>query len=503
MNLSGNLSGNLARIIEQHPADNVALISRGRATTYGTLREQVASLRGALRDQGVMPGDAVVLLCGNSRYFVVSYLAVLGVGAVAVPLNHTSPAPEIEHEIMAVKASVVILEPSAISAWRAMPVNVVASVRFVLATEGHDLAGVHTVDEYLSHTPAPIVDVAPDAPAVYIFTSGTAGSPKAAVLTHRNLLANIEQVGAVEELRSSDVFYGVLPLFHIFGLNVVLGTALAAGACVVLVQRFDPVTAVETFRERGVTVVPGAPGMWVALAQLPGLTAADFAGVRLALTGASKMPEDVAIAMRDKFNVLVQEGYGLTEASPVVTTSIGAQWRPGSIGVPLKGIEIRLVDEDGSDAREGDSGELWVRGENVFVGYLDDKEATDRVLTSDGWLRTGDIATVDDDGRLYLVDRAKDLIIVSGFNVYPAEVEAAIATHPGVAEVAVVGTPHPHTGESVRAYVVQKPGVHLDEDVLIEYCRTKVARYKCPSKILFVDQLPHNFTGKLQRFALR
>lgn len=243
--------------------------------------------------------------------------------------------------------------------------------------------------------------------------------------------------------------------------------------------------------------------MWVALAQTPGVTAADFASVRLALTGASKMPEDVAVAIRDKFNVLVQEGYGLTEASPVVTTSIGAEWKPGSIGVPLAGIEIRLVDEDGSDTREGDSGELWVRGENVFAGYLNDKEATDRVLTADGWLRTGDIATVDDDGRLYLVDRAKDLIIVSGFNVYPAEVEAVLSTHPGVAEVAVVGTPHPHTGEAVRAYVVQRPGVHLDEDVLIEYCRTRVARYKCPSKILFVDQLPHNFTGKLQRYALR
>jgi long-chain acyl-CoA synthetase len=178
-------------------------------------------------------------------------------------------------------------------------------------------------------------------------------------------------------------------------------------------------------------------------------------------------------------------------------------WTPGSIGRPVPGIELRIVDENGDDVLLGDSGEIWIRGENIFAGYLNDPEATARVLTRDGWLRTGDIAVVDEDGHLYMVDRIKDLIIVSGFNVFPAEVEGVLSAHPDVAEVTVVGTPHPHTGEAVRAYIVTRNGVHLDEDAIIDYSRTKLARYKCPSKILFVDTLPRNISGKVQRFALK
>jgi long-chain acyl-CoA synthetase len=336
-----------------------------------------------------------------------------------------------------------------------------------------------------------------------MFTSGTAGSPKAAVLTHNNLLTNIRQANVAEHIGPDDVTFGVLPLFHIFGLNVVLGTTLAGGGCVVLVQRFDPVSAMETIAERKVTVIPGAPSMWMALAQLDHPTPTGFAGVRIALSGAAKLPEQISQSISARFGLQVHEGYGLTEAAPVVTTSIGLAWIPGSIGRTVPGIELRLVDENGDDVLVGDSGEIWIRGENIFAGYLDDPEATARVLTRDGWLRTGDIAVVDEDGHLYMVDRMKDLIIVSGFNVFPAEVEGVLGVHPDIAEVVVVGTPHPHTGEAVRAYVVTRNGVHLDEDAIIDYCRTKLARYKCPSKVLFVDALPRNLTGKVQRFALR
>ncbi|MGE3590612.1 MAG: AMP-binding protein, partial [Ilumatobacteraceae bacterium] len=190
------------------------------------------------------------------------------------------------------------------------------------------------------------------------------------------------------------------------------------------------------------------------------------------------------------------------EASPVVTSSAGMPTRPGSVGKVLEGIEVRVVDELGDDVVPGDAGEIWVRGPNVFQGYWNEPAQTARVLTSDGWLRTGDIATVDDDGYLYLVDRAKDLIIVSGFNVYPAEVEDVLAEHPGVADVGVVGVPHPHHGEAVKAFVVPAPGAHLDEDGLIEWCGDHLARYKCPSKVLLVDQLPRNVSGKLLRREL-
>ena len=494
---------NLAHIVDNHPDDSVALISRGRPTTYGTLRAQIDSMRGAFERENISKGDVVALLCGNSRYFVVSYLAAIGIGAIVAPLNPTSPAPEIEKELNAVKPSAVVIEPSAAAAWNSIPSVTTDAVRLVISTEGHGIERAHTIDEMLHGAPAPIVEVEASHPAVYMFTSGTAGSPKAAVLTHNNLLTNIRQTNIAEHIGPDDVTFGVLPLFHIFGLNVVIGTTLAGGGSIVLIQRFDPVSAMETIAERHVTVIPGAPSMWMALAQLDHPDANGFKGVRIALSGAAKLPEQISQSLSARFGLQVHEGYGLTEASPVVTTSIGLAWIPGSIGRPVPGIELRLVDENGEDVLLGDSGEIWIRGENIFAGYLNDPEATARVLTRDGWLRTGDIAVVDEDGHLYMVDRVKDLIIVSGFNVFPAEVEGVLSAHPDIAEVAVVGTAHPHTGEAVRAYVVARNGVHLDEDAIIDYCRTKLARYKCPSKVLFVESLPRNISGKVQRYALR
>jgi long-chain acyl-CoA synthetase len=402
-----------------------------------------------------------------------------------------------------VDPKVVIVEPAAESAWGGIDTAKIPSLKLVVTTDGSSISDGRSIDVMLSTAPVDVVDVRPDTPAVYMFTSGTAGSPKAAVLTHCNLATNIEQVDEVESITKSDVFYGVLPLFHIFGLNVVVGCALSMGASVVLVQRFDPATAAETIVERGVTVVPGAPSMWAAFAQMPELPADAFAGVRMALSGAAKLPEAIADHLHRRFGLKVYEGYGLTEAAPVVTTSVGDDWIPGSIGKPLPGINVRLVDEEGDDVLVGDPGEVWVSGLNVFAGYLNDAEATSRALTSDGWLRTGDIGVVDEDGRLFLVDRAKDLIIVSGFNVFPAEVESVIAQHPHVREVAVVGTPHPHTGETVRAYVVTRDGAHLDEDALVDFCRSRLARYKCPTKVLFVDQIPKNVSGKVLRHSLK
>ncbi len=493
---------NLANIIEPHPADKVALISRGRETTYGTLRDQIAGARGGLTAMGIGDGDHVALLVANNRLFVVSYLAVLGVGAVAVPLNPTSPAAEIERELVAVGAVAVVVGPSALPSWNNVDRAAAPSLRHVIAAEG-EMDGATSLDQLVTAEPTPIVDVDPDHLAVLIFTSGTAGSPRAAMLSHGNLISNIEQaVRAETATMADDVVYGVLPMFHIFGLNVVLGISFYVGATVVLVQRFDPSTALDTIRERQITIMPGAPPMWIAFASFDDAPADSFASVRVASTGAAKMPEEALRRMDSRFGVKLAEGYGLTEASPVVTSSRDGQYRIGSVGRVLDGIQVRLVDESGDDVLDGDAGEIWVKGPNVFKGYLDDPEATARVLTTDGWLRTGDIAITDGDGFLYLIDRAKDLIIVSGFNVYPKEVEDVLSDHPGVAEVGVIGVPHPQTGEAVKAFVVAKPGVRLDEDALIQHCLDELARYKCPSKIIFSIELPRNVSGKLLRRSL-
>jgi long-chain acyl-CoA synthetase len=493
---------NLAHMIDAHDADRVALISRNRETTYGELRDQVARLRGGLAVRGVSDGDRVVIVCGNSRYFVISYLATIGLGAVAVPLNPESPAAELEREIREVTPAAVIVGAAAASAWSQIAAGTREAIGTVVFADGDAPAGAVPIADLLESEPMPAVDVDRDHLAVMMFTSGTAGPPRAAMLSHGNLLANIEQtLSARDETRPEDLVYGVLPLFHIFGLTVVLGVSFTVGATVLLVQRFDPATAVESIVQRGVTIVPGAPAMWVAFAYFDDIPDDAFATVRLALSGASRLPPIAAQQFERRFGVPIREGYGLTEAAPVVTSSTGMPVRVGSVGRVLVGQEVRLVGDDGEDVPAGDAGEIWVRGPNVFQGYWHDPEATARVLR-DGWLRTGDIATTDDDGYLYLVDRAKDLIIVSGFNVYPAEVEEVLADHPAVADVAVVGVPHPYQGEAVKAYVVRAPGVDVDEDALIEHCTAFLARYKCPSKVIFLSQLPRNASGKVVRREL-
>jgi long-chain acyl-CoA synthetase len=496
---------NLAHIIDGHDADSTALIWRNRVTTYGELGADVARFRGGLAASGVTAGDRVALVLGNSPHFVVAYLATVGLGAIAVPLNPASPGPELESELASVSARAVIVDKVGAPNWAAVGRDSVPTIELVIcadpaAAENSDDSVFF--DDLLAAPPLDVVEVDPGDVAALMFTSGTAGAPRAAMLTHGNLQSNLEQGRSAEgHINDSDVIYGVLPLFHIFGLNVVLGLGLYVGATIVLVQRFDPATAVQTIRDRGVTVIPGAPALWAAFAHFDDLDPDTFSTVRLALSGASRLPISVARAMQDRFGIEIREGYGLTEASPIVTTSTGVTPRFGSVGRALGGVEVRLVNDNG-EALVGDVGEVLVRGDNVFVGYYEDPEATASVLDDDGWLHTGDMATTDDDGYLYLVDRSKDLIIVSGFNVFPAEVEEMLMVHPQVDEAAVVGVAHPHTGEAVKAYVVSTPGADVDEETLIEFSLDHLARYKCPSKVIFVDALPRNTSGKLVRRQL-
>jgi long-chain acyl-CoA synthetase len=500
---------NLASIIDSHGAQVPAFISQGRTTTYGELRDQVEGFRGSLMNLGVKAGDRVAMVCGNGRGFVIAYLATIGAGAIAVPLNPLSPGPELESELISVDPIAIIVEPSGVGSFHGVDRSRLISLRHIIVTDQSsstslgDATTVHLFDDLLNGPATTWVSLPAPTPAVLIFTSGTAGSPRAATLSHGNLLENICQNNSTSDhIKEGDVVFGVLPMFHIFGLNVVLGMSLMAGACVVLVQRFDPVTAVETIIERNITIVPGAPPLWIAISLMEGVNASAFATVRMALTGAARMPEDATERLKRKFNIDLREGYGLTEAAPVVTSSVGIEPRRGSVGRAVEGLEVRVVDSEGDDVPVGDSGEVLVKGPNVFVGYWNDPVTTARVIDKDGWLHTGDIAMVDDDGYLYLVDRAKDLIIVSGFNVYPAEVEEVLKRHPAVLEAGVVGVPHPTTGEAVKAFVVLQKGASVDEDALIDHCHDHVARYKCPNKVLIVDELPRNTFGKLLRRSL-
>jgi long-chain acyl-CoA synthetase len=370
---------------------------------------------------------------------------------------------------------------------------------------GFEPEGGVDLDALLTSEPAPIVDRDDDDLALLVFTSGTGGAPKAAMLSHGNLRTNIAQTLSLPggEHTKEDVVFGVLPLFHIFGLNVMLGAALAVGASVLLVERFDPMSAIEAIQKHGCTIVTGPPTMWGAWAGLPEVPDGAFAAVRIAASGAARLPEETARTVERRFGLRLHEGYGLTEASPVVASTLGTDAPLGSVGVPVPGLEVRLVDDTGEDVLVGDAGEVWVRGPNVFRGYWRDPETSARTVDADGWLHTGDVATVDDDGHLFLVDRVKDLIIVSGFNVYPAEVEEVLVQHPAIDACAVVGVPHPYSGEAVKAYIVTVQGASVEEDEVIRFCASRLARYKCPDKVWFVDEVPQGMGGKVLRRALR
>jgi long-chain acyl-CoA synthetase len=497
---------NLAHLIDDHRADDVAMIVGDRSYTYGEVRDRVAAVRGGLRGAGIGPGDRVVLACTNDSAFVEMYLATIGVAAVAIPVNPTSPPPELLRELEMVEPAAVVLDAVSGPIWSMIPPQQVpASVRLVIVddqgvAERCGLPDAVILDDLARAEPVPIALVAPDDVAAMLFTSGTAGAPRAAMLTHHNLRSNIDQsLSSPEHTEASDVVFGVLPMFHIFGLNVGLGVTFAAGATLVLVKRFDLAEAAEIITRHGVTIVPGAPPLWVAFAESE-LAPDTFAGVRTAVSGASRLAVSVAETLEQRFGLTIAEGYGLTETAPVVTSSWAGGDRPryGSVGRSIPGVEIRLVNDDGHDVPIGDSGEILVRGANVFAGYFRDAQATDRVLI-DGWLHTGDVGMVDDDGWLYLVDRAKDLIIVSGFNVYPAEVEEVLNMHPQVAESGVVGVADDRTGEAIRAYVVPAPDTAPTPEMLIEFASQHLARYKCPDSVLFVDELPRNLSGKLVR----
>jgi len=499
---------NLAAIIEPHPVAAVALCHDGQTVTYGELRGQSAALRRRLQSDGVAPGDRVVLVFPTTPDFVVAYLAVLGAGAAAVPLNPESPIAELATELAAVRPAAILLGGPRAASLRGQ-ISELGCLVLEYGPDGPDSDGGASHDDA-----GPVVERKPDDPAALVFTSGTAGTPKAAVLTHGNLRANIDEMSMAVGLAISadDVGLLVVPPFHIYGLNAVLGMHLFAGGRLVLMERFDAALLLDVVVREQVTVLPGVPQLFSALSAHPSATGKELTSVRIAVSGAAPLTLEVAERFESRFGLPIWQGYGLTEASPTVTfPDLRAARRPLSVGVPLPGVEVRIVDTEGTAVEHGDPGEILVRGPNVFAGYFEDVAATKAALDGLGWLHTGDVGVMDEAGSLTIVDRNKDLVIVSGFNVFPAEVERVLEEHPSVVEAVVVGVPDPLLGESVRAFVVPTTSAWPETSAvpeavsapdLIEFCGCRLAGYKCPSSIVFVRQLPRGLQGKVLRRAL-
>ncbi|WP_243697194.1 AMP-binding protein [Aeromicrobium phragmitis] len=501
-----NLSDYLRDAARDEP-DGVALIEprTDRELTWAELDHWVDRVAQTLLGHGLVAGHRVALVMTNGIDVAVAYLAVLRGGMVAVPLNPRATSRELSRVVADCQPKLIVADADSIAQVRASDTRGALVVVHRAAPDDGELRFADLLQRASSQTPVAPAD--PESLAVVLYTSGATGLPRGAQLTHRALVANIEQVARVEPavIGSGDLVLGLLPLFHVYGLNAVLGQALRMRATVVLIEGFDPDAVLTLIEARGITVVPIAPPVIAAWAGRDGAREA-LAGVRLVLSGASPLDPDLAEDFARATGHRVQQGYGLTEASPVVTATLvrpDVPRHPYSVGWPVPGVELELRDALGKPAAPGDPAQIWIRGDNLFSGYWPDG---DEGPDADGWFGTGDLGILDEHGALALVDRLRELVLVSGFNVYPSEVEEVVAHVPGVEQVAVVGMPDERTGEAVVAFVVATDDAP-DEDELIERidaaCRENLARFKVPSRIVVVAGLPHSPTGKVAKGRLR
>ena len=495
-----NLADLVRRAAGRSP-DKPALHFGGATVSWSALDALVDAAAAGLGKLELSTGDRVGQHLGNTLDFVVGYFGVLRAGLVAVPLNPRCTFAELAHALRDSGARALLTTPQAAPAAQ----ELAGGLEHVLVTGPAGPAGTASWDELLQ---AGAEDGRVESTgggedlAVLLYTSGTSGRPKGAMLPHRALLANLEQTAQIDPpvVSADDVVLLVLPLFHVYALSTGLGAVAFHGATGVLLEQFEPAGSLEQIRRHAVTSIVGAPPMYLAWSTLPA-TAASFASVRLALSGASALPADVRARMHDLTGHHVYEGYGLTETAPVLTVTRHSQAaKPDTIGRPVPGVELRLLDRQGRVVEEGDSGEMYVRGANVFLGYWPDETGgPDR----DGWFATGDVAYVDADGDLRLVDRRGELVLVSGFSVAPHEVEQVLLRHEGVREAAVLGVPDAATGQAVHALVVREPGVQVTPDELLAHCAGSLARFKCPTSIEVVATLPRTATGKVRKGQLR
>jgi long-chain acyl-CoA synthetase len=516
------VSFNLATILtETALATPDALVYRfaGAATTYRQLDEQSDRLAAGLREAGLRPGEVVALQLPNIPPFLTAYFGALKAGLVVLPLNPLLMAPEIEYHLGDSEARLLIgfegMHAEASKACEQLDVPLYLTGPLDLGSSvGSGGSGGHPPPDgtrpasELAGAPGPLdepggVPRDPGDTAVLIYTSGTTGRPKGAELTHFQLYMNCTVAGELFGARSDDVTLAVLPFFHVFGLSSITNVSVRYGGCLSIVPRFAPGAVLDTLEGDRCTVIGGVPTMLHALAQQD-ITGRDLSALRVAVSGGASLPEDVMRTFESKYGIEVLEGYGMSETASSCSFNRPGDRRVLSIGKPLWGVTMRVADREGRPLPPGRDhvGEILIRGHNVMKGYHNRPEATAETLR-DGWLHSGDLGYVDGDGFYFIVDRAKDLIIRGGFNVYPREIEEVLYAHPDIIEAAVIGKQDERLGEEVVAIVVRREDSALSADDVITHCRERLAAYKYPREIRFVDELPKGASGKILKSALR
>jgi acyl-CoA synthetase (AMP-forming)/AMP-acid ligase II len=490
----------------EHP-DKPALIDgpSGRTITFGQLEALSGTLAGALAERGIGKGDEVCIYMPNLPEYAVIFHGVNRAGGVNTTANPLYSARELNHQLHDSGAKMLFTIPTFLEIAREAVEGTDVTEIVLLGGEG-DEEGVTQIGELLgSGASAPEVEIDPASDlAVLPYSSGTTGLPKGVMLTHRNLVANIVQTNAAMPMRDDDVLIGVLPFFHIYGMTVIMNMGLWNGATIVTMPRFDLDQFLGLIEDHAVTCAYVVPPIALALAKHPAVEGRDLSSLRMIMSGAAPLGPELTEHVTNRLSVPVTQGYGMTELSPVSHFCPLDAIKPGTIGPELPGTESRLVDpETGNDVGPGERGELWVRGPQVMVGYLNNDQATKETITEDGWLRTGDIAVVDSDGYYSIVDRLKELIKYKGFQVPPAELEAILIAHPAVADCAVIGVPDEEAGELPKGYVVIADGSAVSDEELMEHVAKQVSPQKKLRILERIDVIPKSASGKILRRELR
>jgi len=500
-----NSLGEMLRGSAQRLKDKTAVIFQQMPTSYSQIESFSNKLSNFLREKGVGKGDRIGLYCINSQWFVVAYFGILKTGATVVPINLLLSAEEIQYILSDSGAAGLVyfeaFENNIVSIKNTLP-----DLRFMVTVGKPGTPEAIPLSEILKSgredCEIPGMNQEEDVAAI-LYTSGTTGQPKGAMLTHRNLLFNVNSVLQILRVDETDVFLTVLPLFHAFGATAGMIVPLAAGATIAAVPKFAPGDVAQVIKETKSTIFLGVPSMYKMLVGLPDERIPDFRSLRFGISGGDAMPAEVLERFEEKYHVLIYEGDGPTECSPVTAVNpIGGKRKLCSIGKVLPGVEMRIVDDNGSEMKQGEIGEIVVRGENVMKGYFKRREETLESFFGD-WFRTGDLGYRDEEDYFYIVDRKKDMIIVSGMNVYPRMVENVICRHPAVSETAVVPEPHPLLGEIPRAVIVLKPGAKATGKEILKFCLEHLGRHEIPRIIEFVAELPKTPTGKVSKRLLR
>jgi long-chain acyl-CoA synthetase len=488
-----------ARETPEHPA----ILFEGRVITYAALEAAAERLAHALRARGVGPGDRVALYLPNVPEFATAYYAAQRLGAVTVSINAMFRSAEVEHLLVDSGACVVFTMAETAGF---VPRDRCPALRHVVVCDGAPGAGDAALADWLDAVPADAGELAPvarraDDPAALLYSSGTTGFPKGVTLTQHNIDSNVATAAAASGYRRDDRLALFLPLFHVYGQNYILNAALRAGATVVMFRRFVPEAVLDAIARERITMFFGVPTIFIGLLNTD-LSRWDLSSIRYEMSAASTMPEEISRRWAERFGRRVYEGYGLTECSPFACYNDAVEHRFGSVGRAVEGFEVAIHDEQGRELPRGEWGEIVIRGPGVMAGYWNRPQETAEALRG-GWLHSGDIGRMDEDGYVYIVDRVKDMINVSGFKVWPAEVEQYLYRMPQIHECAVYGVPDPAKGEQVAVAVVARPGSGLTGDQVIAYCRDNLAAYKVPARVDVVDELPKSATGKLLKRVLR